>query len=303
MPIDLIPHNTNIDFLGKRKLFFAISVILITASFALCAIRGLNFGIDFTGGILIESRFEQAPQISDIRDLLTQNDIEDVSLQTLGDPNTVLIRIGQKTDNSEEQIKTITHVKQLLGTLLNNKIEYRKIDYVGPKVGKELIYAGATALLLSLLAMMAYIWFRFEWYFGLGGVIALIHDVVLTFGFYSVTQIDFNMSSIAAVLTIVGFSINDSVVIFDRIRDDLRKYKKMPLVELINKSLNTTLSRTILTSTTVILALLALVLLGGSVLRSFSAAALFGIVVGTYSSVYVGTPVLIYMRLRSPEKQ
>lgn len=301
MPLTLIPDNTNIDFLGKRKLFFFVSIVLIIGSLILCATRGLNFGIDFTGGILIETKFQQPPQISEVRDTLEHQGVQDVSLQTLGDADTILIRIGQKTDNSQEQTKTIAYVKKLLKDKYNDTIEYRKIDYVGPKVGKELIYAGGISLLLSLLAMMAYIWFRFEWYFGLGGIIALIHDAILTFGFYSVTQLDFNMSSIAAILTIIGYSINDSVVIFDRIRDDLRKYKKMSLVELINSSLNRTLSRTILTSMTTILALIALVLLGGSVLRSFSAAALFGIVIGTYSSIYVGTPVLIYMKLRNKE--
>jgi preprotein translocase subunit SecF len=303
MPLTLIPDNTNIDFLGKRKIFYAVSIILMIGSIILCFTRGLNFGIDFTGGILIETQFQTAPQVSEVRDLLEKNDIVDVSLQTIGDPKTILIRIGQKTDKSEEQVKTIAHVKQLLNEQYNNTVEYRKIDYVGPKVGKELIYAGGISLLLSLIAMMIYIWFRFEWYFGLGGIIALLHDAILTFGFYSVTQLDFNMSSIAAILTIIGYSINDSVVIFDRIREDLRKYKTMPLVELINGSLNRTLSRTLLTSVTTILALIALVTLGGSVLMSFSAAALFGILIGTYSSIYVGTPVLIYMRLRNTKQK
>ncbi len=296
----LIKDNTKINFMGKRLIYFSISVFLVLASIGLVAIKGLNLGIDFTGGILIETKFKEAPKLEDLRGIFAKTDIGEVSLQTLGLPTNILIRIGQKEEIGEKQIKTIEQVKSLLEDNFKGQIEYRKIDYVGPKVGRELIKSGALALVIALVAMMLYIWFRFEWFYGVGGIVCLIHDAILTIGFYSLTGLDFNLSSIAAILTVVGYSINDSVVIFDRIRDDLRKYKKLPLDELINNSLNSTLSRTIMTSSTTMLALLALVILGGSVLYSFSLATLFGIAVGTYSSIYIGTPILMYLKVHKP---
>ncbi len=301
MPISIIPHDTNIDFMGKRWIAFSLSIFLMIASITVCAVRGFNLGIDFTGGILIEAKFSKTPDLGELREVFSKAEVGDVSLQNLGNTNNIMIRIGEKSHQTNDQAKLIERIKTILKDKYNNEIEYRKIDYVGPKVGSELIKAGIWSLIIALGAMMAYIWFRFEWYYGLGGILALIHDAVLTLAFYSITRLDFNLSSIAAILTVVGYSINDSVVIFDRIRDDIRKYKKMPLDQLINNSLNKTLSRTIMVSLSVILALVALVFLGGKVTLSFSLAALFGTIVGTYSSIYVGTPILVYLRLRSSE--
>ncbi len=297
-PVRLIKSGTKIDFLGKRWVAFGLSIILIVATFALILAKGLNFGIDFTGGILIETRFEQAPNLSNLRTILKDKNIGDVSLQTFGQDNDILIRIGEQSGGEKERMEAVTIVKKALAANFDEHIIYRKVDYVGPKVGKELIKSGALSLFLAFVSIMVYIWFRFEWQYGVGAIVALIHDAILTVGFFSITQLEFNLSSIAAILTIIGYSINDSVVIFDRIRENLRKFKKLSMVELLNRSINDNLARTTLTSLTTIIALLALVLFGGEVIKSFSLAALFGVIVGTYSSIYVASPVLIYMKLR-----
>jgi preprotein translocase subunit SecF len=302
MAFKIIPADTKLNFLGKKSIAFALSIILICATIFLLATRGLNFGIDFIGGILIDAKFEQEVELSKMRSLLKDADIGDVSLQTFGDPSNILIRIGEKSEIESDKIVIIDKVKDILANNFKGEIDYRKVDYVGPKVGGELIKSGAFSLIFAFGAMMIYIWFRFEWQYGVGAIVALVHDAFLTLGFFSLTQLEFNLSSIAAILTIIGYSINDSVVIFDRIRENLRKYKKMPITELLNVSINNNLARTVLTSLTTLIALLALVLMGGEVIKSFSLAALFGVLVGTYSSIYIASPVLIYMNLR-PESQ
>lgn len=297
-PIRFLPDNTKADFLGKKWGAFGISLALILFTFYLLADRGLNFGIDFTGGILIETRFDHAPDVSKIRASLKDKGLGDVSLQTFGGNQNILIRIGEQSGGERERLAAVDTVKRNLAEQFTGTIDYRKVDYVGPKVGDELILDGALSLLLAFGAILIYIWMRFEWQYGAGAVLALFHDAILTLGFFSFTQLEFNLSSVAAILTIVGYSINDSVVIFDRIRENVRKYKKMPMNELLNASINQNLARTLLTSFTTLVALLALVLVGGEVLKSFSLAALFGVVVGTYSSVYIAAPVLIYLKLR-----
>ncbi|PIR37175.1 MAG: protein translocase subunit SecF [Alphaproteobacteria bacterium CG11_big_fil_rev_8_21_14_0_20_39_49] len=298
MALKIIPSDTKINFIQNKILAFAFSAFLLCATIFLLATKGLNFGIDFTGGILIDAKFEQPVELGKMRDLLKGADIGDVSLQTFGEPNDILIRVGENSDIESDRIVIIDKIKEILASNFSGNIEYRKVDYVGPKVGGELIRSGALSLVLAFAAMMVYIWLRFEWQYGVGGIIALIHDSVITLGFFSLTQLEFNLSSIAAILTIIGYSINDSVVVFDRIRENLRKYKKMPMNELINVSINNNLTRTILTSLTTVVALLALVLMGGEVIKSFSLAALFGVIIGTYSSIYIASPVLIYMKLR-----
>lgn len=298
MALKIIPSDTKINFIESKILAFAFSAFLLCATIFLLATKGLNFGIDFTGGILIDAKFEQPVELGKMRDLLKGADIGDVSLQTFGEPNDILIRIGENSDIESDRIVIIDKIKEILASNFSGNIEYRKVDYVGPKVGGELIRSGALSLVLAFAAMMVYIWLRFEWQYGVGGIIALIHDSVITLGFFSLTQLEFNLSSIAAILTIIGYSINDSVVVFDRIRENLRKYKKMPMHELINVSINNNLTRTVLTSLTTVVALLALVLMGGEVIKSFSLAALFGVIIGTYSSIYIASPVLIYMKLR-----
>ncbi|MDA0782261.1 MAG: protein translocase subunit SecF [Rickettsiales bacterium] len=298
MALKIIPSDTKINFIKSKILAFAFSAFLLCATIFLLATKGLNFGIDFTGGILIDAKFEQPVELSKMRDLLKGADIGDVSLQTFGEPNNILIRVGENSDIESDKIVIIDNIKEILASNFSGNIEYRNTEYVGPKVGGELIRSGALSLVLAFAAMMVYIWLRFEWQYGVGGIIALIHDAVITLGFFSLTQLEFNLSSIAAILTIIGYSINDSVVVFDRIRENLRKYKKMPMHELINVSVNNNLTRTMLTSLTTVVALLALVLMGGEVIKSFSLAALFGVIIGTYSSIYIASPVLIYMKLR-----
>lgn len=297
-PIHFIPYGTRIDFLSKKWFVIATSMVMILATLVLLATRGLNLGIDFTGGILIEAQFQQAPDIGDMRTLLSQKIDSDISLQRFGTDNNILIRVGQKNDSKTERDQIVATIKDNLKTKFGNTITYQKVDYVGPKVGGELLRGGSIALALSFLAIMIYVWSRFEWQFGLGAIAALVHDSVLTLGFFSVTQLEFNLSSVAAVLTIIGYSINDSVVVFDRIRENMRRYKTMPMDELINISINDTLSRTTLTAGTTLMSLLALVLLGGPVIKSFSLSTLFGISIGTYSSIYISAPILIFMGIR-----
>ena len=298
-PIRLLPEETKINFLGSRWVAFSFSAICILLTVFLLVTRGLNFGIDFTGGILIDAKFQQEVELTKMRNLLKEADIGDVSLQTFGSADNILIRIGQQSGGENERLLAVNKTKEILANNFAGKIDYRKVDYVGPKVGGELIQSGILSLVLAFGAIMLYVWFRFEWQYGAGAIFALIHDSFLMVGFFSFTQLEFNLSSIAAILTIIGYSINDSVVVFDRIRENTRKFKKMPIIELLNTSINNNLSRTLLTSITTMVALLALVFLGGEVIKSFSMAALFGVIVGTYSSIYIASPVLIYFNLRS----
>lgn len=288
--------HTNIDFMKVHKLALVMSVLCIISSIVLVAIKGLNFGIDFAGGILIEARLEQGLDISKVREIMTA-EIKDVQIQNV-DEKDLLIRVA-KTD--EEQSVVVKKIQEILNKNFSG-VEYRKIDYVGPQVGSELIWKGFMALLMSFIFIMIYIWIRFDWQFGLGGIFALLHDAVLTLGFYAVTGLEFNLTSIAAILTVIGYSINDSVVIYDRIRENLRRYKKMDLSNLINSSANSTLSRTILTSSVTLVSLLAIIIYGGETLYSFSTATFFGILVGTYSSIYISAPILIYLDPRKEEK-
>ncbi len=290
--------NTQVDFMRVHKLALIASIVCIIGSFAIIFFKGLNFGIDFSGGILMELRIEKA-QTEKVRSVLVEK-IKDVQIQNIGEKD-FLIRIAKSNDSNASQAEEVKKIQEILNQNFAN-IEYRKVDYVGPQVGSELIGKGFMALLLSFAFIMIYIWVRFDWQFGLGGIFALVHDAVLTLGFYSVTGLEFNLTSIAAILTVIGYSINDSVVIYDRIRENLRKFKKMDLAELINSSVNSTLSRTLLTSGATLLSLLALVLFGGEVLKSFSQAAFFGILVGTYSSIYISAPILLYLDPRKKVK-
>lgn len=280
-----------------HKFALFMSIFCIIASIALVFVKGLNFGIDFAGGILIESRIDDdSATINKVRELLSA-EIKDVQIQNI-DQKDLLIRVA-KTD--EEQSIVVKQIQEILSKNFSN-IEYRKIDYVGPQVGSELIKKGFMALFMSCVFIMIYIWIRFDWQFGIGGIFALVHDMALTLGFFCVSGLEFNLTSIAAILTVIGYSINDSVVIYDRIRENLRRYKKMDLSELINSSTNSTLSRTILTSGVTLISLLALILFGGEALKSFSIATFFGIIIGTYSSIYISAPILIYLDPRKDKK-
>lgn len=291
--------NTKIDFMRFHKLVILISIISIIASISLVFFRGLNFGIDFSGGILIEARLAEKADLTEIRNLLSEENFGEINIQNF-DEKDLMIRVSM--DKEGDKNITIKKIQEILGNNFDN-IEYRKVDFVGPQVGKELIINGLLSLLLSFIFIMIYIWVRFDWQFGLGAILALIHDAALMLGFFSLTGLEFNLTSIAAILTIIGYSINDSVVIYDRVRENLRKYKKMNLSELLNISINSTLSRTALTAGVTLASLLALIIYGGDVLKSFSISVFFGIIIGTYSSIYISAPILLYMDPRKKEEK
>jgi len=294
-PISLIPADTAIPFVRYRWFGFGVSALLIVATALVMWRQGLNLGIDFAGGILMEIRTQEAADLAAMREALNIPRLGEVSLQTFGDPREVLIRIEMGED--EEQAELVGVVKEKLNALFPN-IDYRQTEYVGPTVGQELVESGIMAFVLAIGAMMLYIWIRFEWQFGLGAIMALLHDTILMIGFYAVSGFEFGLTAVAAILTVVGYSINDSVVIYDRIRENMRKYKKMPLEELLSKSVNDTLARTIVTGLTTVLAALFIAVLGGPVLEGFGYALVFGVLIGTYSSIYISAPVLQYFNLR-----
>lgn len=291
--ITLVPLDVNIRFIPRKTWFFAFSALLMTISIGLFLIKGLSYGIDFKGGILIEVRTQQPADIADMRGRLSSLGLGDVSLQGFGDAKEVLIRVQRQEGGEAEQQAAVGKVKTALGP----GIEYRRTEYVGPQVSEELFWDGVMAVAFSMLGILIYVWFRFEWQFGVAAIVALMHDVVSTIGIFSLLNMEFNLTTVAAVLTIAGYSINDTVVVFDRVRENLRKYKKMPLPELLNGAINQTLSRTVITGGTTLMAVLALYLLGGEVIRGFSFAILWGIVIGTYSSVCVASPLLLYLNI------
>ena len=292
--ISLVPVGTRIDFMRFRRFAGVLSLVLCVASVGLFLAKGLNYGIDFRGGILLEIRTPEPANLSELRSTLGGLDLGEVQLQEFGRDTDVLIRIERQAGGEKAQLEAVEIAKNALG----GEVDYRRTEFVGPKVGAELIEAGITAVLVALAAMLVYIWFRFEWQFGIGAVIALLHDVFLTIGIFSLIGLEFNLSTVAAILTIAGYSINDTVVIYDRVRENLRKYKQMPQDELFNLSINGTLSRTLLTSITTLIALGVLFLLGGEVIKGFSFAMIWGVLVGTYSSIFVAVPLLVHMNLR-----
>jgi preprotein translocase subunit SecF len=294
-PLIVIRRIPNIDFMGWHKFGFVLSGLLAAISVVAFLAMGLNFGIDFAGGTRIEARTTNGPaDLAQMRATLTGLGIGDVSLQGFGSPSDVVIRIGHQQGDDRAQAQAVEKVKAALGP----GVEYRRTEAVGPKVGGEFVQAGTWATVLALFAIAAYVWLRFEWQFGVGAMLSTLHDTITTVGLFSLLQIEFNLTTLAAILTIAGYSVNDTVVIYDRVRETMRKYKTMDFRTLINKSLNETLSRTILTVSTTALAVLSLLIFGGEVLRGFSIAMLWGIVVGTYSSLFIAAPLLYYIRPR-----
>ena len=300
MLLRLVPPGTTIPFVKFRAFYLVLSVALLILSGAMFFGQGLNFGIDFKGGILLQvtalddNGAEKEADVAALRSRINRLGLGEVSIQNFGKDSEVLIRVEKQPGDNKRQVAAIEKVTAALG----KNFRVGREEFVGPKVGAELIRAGITATVLALLAIMAYVWFRFEWQFGIAAVAALTHDVLLTIGLFSVFQFEFNLSTVAAVLTIAGYSINDTVVVFDRVRENLRKYKKLAIPDLMNLSLNETLSRTVMTSVTTMLALLALFFLGGEVIRGFSIALIWGIVVGTYSSICLAVPVLLVLRIK-----
>ena len=291
--INLIPIQPNINFIDHRVMFFGFSVLLIVASVLLFGTRNLNYGIDFQGGIVIEVRTAEAGRLGEMRTSLSNLQLGEVALQEFGTPEDILIRVQRQEGGEQAQQRAVEKVKQALGA----GVEYRRTEFVGPKVSAELFRNGVIAVVLAIGGILIYIWFRFEWQFGIGAIIALTHDVLSTVGLFALTGLEFNLSTVAAILTIAGYSINDTVVVYDRVRENLRKYKTMSLAELLNNSINQTLSRTVMTSVTTLLALLSLFFLGGEVIRGFSAAMIWGVFVGTYSSISLAVPLLLYLNL------
>jgi len=291
MPIlRIIKSSTNINFMRIKKLTLFISTILFLLSLSLIFIKGLNLGIDFTGGSLIEVRFKENIDLNNLRTKMNKLNLGEIQLQTIGNENDIIFKVQ---DNKNKQTETVQIIKE---SLSDQSVEYRRTEFVGPKVGSELVNAGIIAVIFSLIGILIYIWIRFQWNFALGAIIALIHDVILTLGFFSVLQLEFNLATVAAVLTIAGYSINDTVVIYDRVRDSMRKYKQITFDEVINISLNSTLTRTLMTSLTTLLALIALLTFGGIVISSFIIALIWGVLIGTYSSIYVASPILTYLK-------
>src|SRR5947209_13614514 len=276
-----------------RRISFPVSAVLSIFAIALYFFHGLNFGIDFIGGTLIEVQSKSGPaDLAKMRSTLSGLNLGDVQLQQFGGPADVLIRIAQQPGGEQAQQAAIAKVREALG----NEVDYRRVEVVGPRVSTELLAYSTIGLVLAIFSILIYLWFRFEWQFALGAMIANVHDLVLTVGYMSLMQIDFDLSSIAALLTILGYSLNDTVVIYDRIREMLRRYKRMSMPDLLNMSVNSTLSRSIIPHVTVTLALLALLLFGGHAIHSFVATMIFGVVlVGTYTSVFIAAPILIYL--------
>lgn len=287
-----VPDDTKIDFIGRRFFAFGITGLLFLITIASVAIQGLNFGIDFEGGILLEVKAQHAFDLGPLRAKLNALDLGQVTLQTFGDPSDLLIRVQRQPGGEKPQQVAVEKVRAALGS----GIDYRRIEVVGPEVSGELLHKGFLAASLAILAIGVYVAFRFEWQFGIAAFVATLHDVVTTIGVFSIMRLEFDLTAIAAILTIAGYSVNDTVVVFDRIRENLRKYKTMGLKDLFNLSVNETLSRTIMTSTTTMLAVLALLFVGGPVIRNFSVAMLWGIITGTYSSIYVAAALLLYVK-------
>ncbi|MCF8468174.1 MAG: protein translocase subunit SecF [Sneathiella sp.] len=302
--IKLIPDNTSIPFMKFRMLAFAISSLLIIASAAIFFSVGLNKGIDFEGGILIEVGMKDAPDIAAMRGSLGDLGLGQVALQTFGSDNDILIRVQRQAGEAKAQEVAVDLIKKQLASDFGEGISYRRVEFVGPTVSQELVWTAIEAVAVAVFAMLIYIWLRFEWHYSVGAVLALVHDVALTIGMFAVTGIEFNLASVAAILTIVGYSINDTVVVYDRIRENFRRFKKLAVSDLIDLSINETLTRTTMTSFTTLLALAALYIFGGEVIRGFATAMIFGIVVGTYSSIFVASPILLHIGLthRSEEE-
>ena len=291
----MIELKPEINFNKHFKIFNIISIVLIILSVFFLLFKGLNYGVDFKGGTLIELRVQdQTIDISSIRQSFKKMNLGDVNVKKFGNKTDFLIKFEKK---DEKNINFINDIKNKLVLDIGNSFSFRRVENVGPKVSSELLKSGVIAILMSLSAMMIYIWLRFEWQFSLGAIFALIHDVIITLGFFSILNLEINLSIVAAVLTIVGYSMNDTVVIFDRVRENLKKYSSKKINEITNLSINETLSRTIITSLTTLLALVSIFIFGGEILKGFSFAMILGVIFGTYSSIYIANPILEYLNV------
>jgi preprotein translocase subunit SecF len=293
----LAPEHTNFGFMRFRRVSYPFSAFLSIISVATFLLIGMNFGIDFAGGTLMELRAKSGKaDIAALRASADRLGLGEVEVQGFGNESDVTLRLRLQPGGDVAQRAAVQKVQEALGT---ETYEYRRVEVVGPRVSGELVQSGTLGVVLSIVAVLTYLWFRFEWQFAVGAVIGTMHDLLLTVGFFCVTQLEFNTTSIAAILTIVGYSLNETVVVLDRIREMMKKYKRMPISDMIDLSINAVLPRTIMTATTVFLALLALVFFGGHVIRSFSLAMMWGIFVATYSSIFICSPILIYLGVRN----
>ncbi|MFV0626835.1 MAG: protein translocase subunit SecF [Alphaproteobacteria bacterium] len=295
-----ITKETNYDFVGKRKLFYILSVIMVVAAIASMGIKGFNYGIDFSGGVLIEIKGEEVFDLNDLRAKLAQTKLEDVTLQSIGaDGTELMIRAQAEGLDDKELLAAVNQVKEVIG----ENVEYRKVEQVGPQVGDELKLKGVISAILAVLALSAYVWVRFEWQFAIGTMIGLTQDALVAAGLLSFFDMDFSLTTLAALLTLIGYSINDKVVTYDRIRENLKKHKKMPQLELINLSINEMLARTLLTGISTLGASLALLAWGGETLRVFSFVITFCVIVGTYSSIFTSAMILNLFDLRKVDDE
>ncbi|MCA3633473.1 MAG: protein translocase subunit SecF [Methylobacterium sp.] len=294
----IVPDNTKFGFMRFRRISFPFSAIASIVSVVAFLWLGLNVGIDFKGGTVVElqARGDRA-NVALIREEANRLGFGDVEVQEFGGPREVLLRVGLQDGGDRAQAEVVVKLRQAF----EKDYDFRKVEVVGPRVSQELVQNGTIGVLLAILTILIYLWFRYEWQFAVGAVIATMHDLVLTIGFFAVTQIQFDQTSIAAILTIIGYSLNDTVVVYDRVRELLRKYKKIKLFELLDLSMNSTLPRTVITSVTTILALIALSIFGGDAIWGFCIALLFGVLIGTYSSIFVAAPILIYLGVRVGE--
>ena len=299
-----IKKTPKISFVENRKKFYILSLFFAIISIFSLWIKELNFGIDFKGGLLVEIKHENNIELEVLRNNIAELNYGDFTLQKLDNSNdNFLIKIELSSDMKGNQEILIGKLKEKIKNNFEGKVDYRRIEYVGPTVSKELIMTGIIAILIAIFSMLIYIWFRFELPFAIGAVLALVHDTILTIGMFSITSLEFNLSTVAAILLIIGYSMNDTVVVYDRVRENLKKFKKLDTFSLLNKSINETLSRTINTTATTILALLALFIFGGNIIKDFSLAMIWGIVIGTYSSILIATPILLNMKIRKANKE
>lgn len=295
----LVPDNTKIPFFRYRWIAFGWSLFVLVGTIILVAVSGLNLGIDFRGGVLLEVKTPAPADLALMRSTLGNLDLGEISLQTAGADNDVMIRAKAPEGDEKAQREAVERIKGALDQAVGSGLVYQRAEFVGPRVSSELLMNSVWAVLVSMLGVLIYLWFRFEWQYGVGAIASLVHDVSASIGIYALTGIEFNLTSVAAVLTIVGYSLNDTVVIYDRVRENLRRYKALPLDQVLDRSINETLARTLMTSLTTLVALVALFFFGGEVIRGFTIIMIWGVVIGTYSTIYIATPVLFYLNLRT----
>jgi len=293
---NIFPHGTNIDFMRHKTPIFIASMALILLTFVGFFKYSLNFGIDFTGGILVEVRFPHAQNISQVRHVINDLAIGEVTVQTLDDARDVMIRVGVKEEQDRDRY--IKEIKDIVIQNFSSEVQFRKVEFIGAEVGQNMIQNSGLAVALTMLGILFYVWYRFDWQYSIGVILGLVHDLVLTLGFLIITRFEFNTTSIAAILTILGYSVNDTVVIYDRVRENIRKIQKQNLINILNLSVNETLTRTMLTGITTLAAVLALLFYGGEALRTFSITVFVGIIIGTYSSVFISVPVITFFKKR-----